>query len=384
MISEEEVKDVAINLGVPLPNVEKDYVMGWLLYGIYNNPALANNLILKGGNCLRKIYFPDTRFSDDLDFTTYQLNTEKEFHTDLDIICKTVEEKSGIKFDFDKTRVELKPTPDKDSQALDGRVYFKGFAGDSSVTMRIKFDVSEYEKIVLPLQHHPIMHNYSDAKTLQSNVLCYSLEEILAEKLRSWIQRTRPRDLFDIVKIIDSKVVPISKTNILSTFFTKTIFKNVPIAGRDEMLYESKFNQVEQSWNETIICPSTAIIIASNAISLFRNFVTALFEPDILRAIGVVASPSNAYLYNIRSGIRETIIQAGKARQLIRMRYDNKDRDIEPYSFRFKITKKGYGAEYFYGYDRTRGQTIKMFFLHQIQSLSILPEKYLPRWVVEF
>ncbi len=384
MIPSEEVKDIAINLGIPLPNVEKDHVMGWLLYSIYDNPALVDNLILKGGNCLRKIYFPDTRFSDDLDFTTYRLNSEKEFHRHLNSVCKVVEEKAGIKFDFDKTRVEVKPTPDKDSQALDGRVYFKGFAGDSSVTMRIKFDVSEYEKIVLPLQRHPIIHVYSDADMLQSKILCYSLEEILAEKLRSWIQRTRSRDLFDIVKIIDSNAIPVSKTNILSTFFKKTIFKNVPIAGRDEMLYESKFAEIEQSWQQTIICPSTAIIIASNAIALFRNFVTALFEPDILKAIGVAASPSKAYLYNIRSGIRETIIHAGRARQLIRMRYDNKDRDIEPYSFRFKITQKGYGAEYFYGYDRTRGQKIKMFFLHQIQSLSVLPEKYLPRWVVEF
>ncbi|MFQ5434080.1 MAG: nucleotidyl transferase AbiEii/AbiGii toxin family protein, partial [Anaerolineae bacterium] len=66
MITETEVKQTAIELGVPLVNVEKDYVMGWLLWGIYRNPYLAQNLILKGGNCLRKIYFPDTRFSDDL------------------------------------------------------------------------------------------------------------------------------------------------------------------------------------------------------------------------------------------------------------------------------------------------------------------------------
>ncbi|MCL5611660.1 MAG: nucleotidyl transferase AbiEii/AbiGii toxin family protein, partial [Chloroflexi bacterium] len=122
MIPSEEVKDIAINLGIPLPNVEKDHVMGWLLYSIYDNPALVDNLILKGGNCLRKIYFPDTRFSDDLDFTTYRLNSEKEFHRHLNSVCKVVEEKAGIKFDFDKTRVEVKPTPDKDSQALDGRV----------------------------------------------------------------------------------------------------------------------------------------------------------------------------------------------------------------------------------------------------------------------
>jgi len=206
----------------------------------------------------------------------------------------------------------------------------------------------------------------------------------LAEKLRSWIQRTRSRDLFDVAKIIQSKAIPISKTNILSAFFKKTIFKQVPLAGRDEMLFEPKFDQIERNWLATIICPSTSIVVAADAIALFRDFVNALFDPAILQAVGASISTGLRYLYDVRSGTRETIIEAGKARKLIRMRYHGRDRDIEPYSFRYKWTKKGYGAEYFYGYDRTRGHTIKSFFLHEIQGLSILPQEFVPRWVVEF
>jgi predicted nucleotidyltransferase component of viral defense system len=384
VIPENEVKDLSIQLGVPLPYVEKDYVMGWLLRGIYNYPALAQNLVLKGGNCLRKVYFPDTRFSDDLDFTALRLDTEQQFHNHLDSICRLVQEASGIEFVTDRTRVKLKQTPAEECKALDGRVYFRGFAGDASVTMRIKFDVSEYERIVLPLQNHLIIHPYSDADACSVRVLTYSLEEVLAEKLRSWIQRTRSRDLFDIAKIVQSKAVPISKTNILSAFFQKTVFKQVPLAGRDEMLFAPKFTTIERDWLRTIVCPSTSLIMAANAIALFRDFITALFDPDILRAIGIGIIPTAKYSYNIRSGIREAIIEAGKARKIIRMRYHGKDRDIEPYSFRYKVVKKGYGAEYFYGFDRSRGQTIKSFFLHKIQGISILPQTYVPRWVVEF
>ena len=72
MITEQEIKQRAIELGVPLPRVEKDYVIGWLLWGIGKMPELYGNLALKGGNCLRKLYFPDTRFSDDLDFHLLQ------------------------------------------------------------------------------------------------------------------------------------------------------------------------------------------------------------------------------------------------------------------------------------------------------------------------
>lgn len=66
------------------------------------------------------------------------------------------------------------------------------------------------------------------------------------------------------------------------------------------------------------------------------------------------------------------------------MKYHNKDRDIEPYSFRFKRDQDGYGAEFFLGFDGSRGNHIKMYRLDKIQGISILPSKFEPRWVVEF
>ena len=49
--------------------VEKDYVLGWLLWGIASEPALTNTWVFKGGTCLKKCYFETYRFSEDLDFT---------------------------------------------------------------------------------------------------------------------------------------------------------------------------------------------------------------------------------------------------------------------------------------------------------------------------
>ncbi len=358
--------------------------MGWLLWAISNDPWLGSNLVLKGGNCLRKIYFADTRFSDDLDFTALQLDAEQGFRRRLGIICDMVSDASGIEFDRDRLVVMEKETPLSSCKALDGRVYFKGMADDSSVTMRVKFDVSDYERIVLPTPRLPIIHEYADSDALNCAVLTYSLEEVLAEKLRSWIQRTRARDLFDVVKIVHSDAVPISKKQLLSVFLQKTIFKGILAAGRDELLVDDKFQSIEDTWLQTIICPVNSLVLAANAIKLFRDFVSALFEPKIVNAIGASLLPSRDYGYNIRSGIREIIVSAGRSRKLLRMRYQGKDRDIEPYSLKYKMTNKGYGAEYFYGFDRTRGQTIKSFFLNGIQSATALPTNYVPRWIVEF
>lgn len=49
--------------------VEKDYVLGWILAAIYQNPFFAHTWIFKGGTCLKKCFFREYRFSEDLDFT---------------------------------------------------------------------------------------------------------------------------------------------------------------------------------------------------------------------------------------------------------------------------------------------------------------------------
>ena len=63
---------------------------------------------------------------------------------------------------------------------------------------KIKLDITkpEHETIMLPVENRKIIHHYSDH--LDATVDVYSLEEIIAEKIRSIFQRTRPRDLYDL------------------------------------------------------------------------------------------------------------------------------------------------------------------------------------------
>ncbi|MCU0798470.1 MAG: nucleotidyl transferase AbiEii/AbiGii toxin family protein [Candidatus Thermoplasmatota archaeon] len=62
----------------------------------------------------------------------------------------------------------------------------------------------ENEIILLPVKRKTIYHPYPD--NLEAVVLAYSLEEMLAEKIRSLFQRTRPRDLFDVWYLKNDKV----------------------------------------------------------------------------------------------------------------------------------------------------------------------------------
>lgn len=53
---------------IPEAVIEKDYCITWFLIGL-SKSSLKNELVFKGGTCLRRCYFRDYRFSEDLDFT---------------------------------------------------------------------------------------------------------------------------------------------------------------------------------------------------------------------------------------------------------------------------------------------------------------------------
>jgi predicted nucleotidyltransferase component of viral defense system len=69
MILKKEIEKIAEAHGVLKSTVDKDWVLGHFIDGIYATPELRETLIFKGGTYLRKCYFPNYRFSEDLDFT---------------------------------------------------------------------------------------------------------------------------------------------------------------------------------------------------------------------------------------------------------------------------------------------------------------------------
>ena len=74
MISQQVIRTIAKKENLPLDMVEKDYVLGWMLYGVSQSP-IADKIIFKGGTALSKIYFPlEWRLSEDLDFGIMDAN----------------------------------------------------------------------------------------------------------------------------------------------------------------------------------------------------------------------------------------------------------------------------------------------------------------------
>ena len=106
MILKREIEKIAEQKRVPKTTIDKDWVLGHFIDAIYSIPECRNDLILKGGTCLKKCRYPDYRFSEDLDFTS----VNPDFVLDsklLNKITRLVTERTNIPL-FIKGLKELK------------------------------------------------------------------------------------------------------------------------------------------------------------------------------------------------------------------------------------------------------------------------------------
>ena len=55
MIDRLEILETATRMSLGPQVVEKDYVLGWVLAGIYAHEELASTWVFKGGTCLKKM-----------------------------------------------------------------------------------------------------------------------------------------------------------------------------------------------------------------------------------------------------------------------------------------------------------------------------------------
>ena len=202
MIDKAEILAVAKQTSLTPHVVEKDYVLGWMLAGIYHREELANNWIFKGGTCLKKCFFETYRFSEDLDFTLRDAG-----HIDEAFLKKTfgeigewIYEETGIEVPADKQEFEIYTNP-RGTISCQGKISYKGPVSSTHALPRIKLDLTADEHVVLDPVQTPIFHPYSDAPADGINVVAYDYVEAFAEKFRALAERTRPRDLYDVVNL---------------------------------------------------------------------------------------------------------------------------------------------------------------------------------------
>ena len=195
MIKSGEIQQKARKIGVRDQQIEKDYILSWILFGISKHERLSKAIVFKGGTVLKKIYFEDYRFSEDLDFTLLNNETENE------MIFEWFKEI----FDFIKEEANIPLEIINDNEHEDGGINFYisyiGPLGGQGSNKKVKVDISRIEQLVFEPVTKNVFTDYSDLEEHQ--LLCYPLEEILVEKMRSVMQRMQARDFYDIWYLLE-------------------------------------------------------------------------------------------------------------------------------------------------------------------------------------
>jgi len=196
MIKLGEIQKKARAVGVRDQQIEKDYILSWILQGVAMHKELSNVIVFKGGTVLKKVYFEEYRFSEDLDFTLLKDNISNQ----------QIFEYFNEVFDYVKEEANIPLKIIDDNEHEDGGINFYisyvGPLGGMGANKRVKVDISKSEK----LQFEPVEKNVITTYTDQEDhkLLCYSLEEILVEKLRSVMQRMQARDFYDIWYLLET------------------------------------------------------------------------------------------------------------------------------------------------------------------------------------
>ena len=225
MINQTEIQDLVREWGLADSVVEKDYVIGWVLWGIGSEPELQDTWVFKGGTCLKKCYIETYRFSEDLDFTVIDDGPLKP--EDLDPIfaglLDRVGQESGIDFG------QRSPLFKKRGQwpSTEGRIYYRGPRG--AQVQRIKLDLLAAEEVVRPTVYRDIAHAYSDAMPSSNGVRCYSFEEVFAEKIRALGERSRARDLYDVINLFRRRDLRVHQELIYEVLREKCRSKGVSV-----------------------------------------------------------------------------------------------------------------------------------------------------------
>ncbi len=171
--------------GTRLDILEKDYALSYLLAAMTASPELGNRLVLKGGTALRKFYYPDYRFSEDLDFSTRPPGMIPEIESKMNAAIQDMNERLDERGPF---HAQVEPLLLREPHPLDQSAFLVRvqFPAHRQALCRLKVEITIDEPILLPPATRPLIHDYEETLTVNASI--YALEEIVAEKLRALLQ----------------------------------------------------------------------------------------------------------------------------------------------------------------------------------------------------
>jgi predicted nucleotidyltransferase component of viral defense system len=390
MIDKREILETASALRL-LPNVvEKDYVLGWLLAGINSHPELAASWVFKGGTCLKKCYFETYRFSEDLDFTLQDESQIDEgfLRRVLGDVIEWVADESGLLLPFDQLGFDIYENP-RGRLSCQGKIGYRGPVSPGSSAggwPKIKLDLTADEHLVLPAVRREVFHPYTDRPRDGMWINCYAYEEAFGEKVRALGERTRPRDLYDVVNLYRHGDTRPSASVLRDVLEQKCAYKGIALPTIVSL--EPHRADLEAMWENMLahqlpVLPPVADFWAELP-EIFTWLMGRTEEPQRER---IKAESSEITIRSrvlptavpTRSRVPLEVIRFAAANHLcVDLTYDGSLRRIEPYSLR--QTAEGHFVLHAIRSDSGEHRSYRV---DKIQGAVVTNQSFTPRYLVE-
>lgn len=205
------IRNAVHQQGIPQQVIEKDYVLSYILAGISLHSELKDVLVFKGGSALKKLFFDDYRFSEDLDFSTMNSPKGEQLESAL---LEAVNEAGRLLSAHGPFAIQIERYLERElhPHGQEAFIIRVQFPWHPSPLCRIKVEITHDEPVLMKPEKYRLIHRYDE--DLSCDICCYRLEEIVAEKLRSLLQthqklvnrgwnRPRARDYYDLWRILE-------------------------------------------------------------------------------------------------------------------------------------------------------------------------------------
>ncbi len=340
MISRTQLNELAQEWSLTERVVEKDYVIGWLLWGIGTESQLHQTWAFKGGTCLKKCYIETYRFSEDLDFTIMPggLFLPDDITPLFSRILDRVNQASGI--DFASRPPVFKQRGSWPS--TEGRIYYRGPRQTPTVES-VKLDLLASETVVRPTVLRTIAHPYADKLPESNTVRCYSFEEVFAEKIRALGERCRSRDLYDVINLYRRRDLHIYPGVIAQALKDKCTAKGISVPSFASIEASPARGELESEWRNMLEHQLPALPPFEHYWQELGNVFSWLEEKQELAPLAVFPMapdtdtawrpPATIWSWGAGSPL-ESIRFAAANHLCVELVYQGKSRIIEPYSLR--------------------------------------------------
>ena len=168
--------------------IEKDYFIELVLFYFSKSSSLCENFVFRGGTALKKVYFPEYRFSEDLDFV---IDSKKEINVYQDIIIQILQKistdypiKIGKRSIFERDRLQL--------------FIIYDIIPDIKGIKELKVDILK-DYYIPKHEGKRLLFSYPEFKNKNLILETYALESVVCDKIGRILDvDNEPRDLYDL------------------------------------------------------------------------------------------------------------------------------------------------------------------------------------------